>query len=105
LTLAQHGLVEPSLEASVDLSYLADTVIVLRYFEASGAVRQAVSVIKKRNGSHERSVRELNLGARGLRVGPPLREFIGRLSWAAEYGGSERLLGDTDGGPEHRSAQ
>jgi circadian clock protein KaiC len=91
LTLAQHGLVGGS-EAPVDVSYLADTVILLRYFEAGGSVRQALAVIKKRNGIHERTIRELHVGPGGVRVGPPLRGFEGVLSGAPQYRGTERLF-------------
>jgi len=91
LILAQHGLVgEP--EAQVDLSYLADTVILLQYFEAAGAIRQAISVIKKRTGAHERTIRELNVDTSGLRIGNPLRDFRGVLTGAPEYKGSEPLF-------------
>ncbi len=69
LILAQYGLVGQPMETPVDLSYLADTVIMLRYFEAFGEVRQAISVVKKRTGHHEKSVRELQLGPRGVTVG------------------------------------
>ena len=68
-------------EAPVDLSYLSDTVVSLRYFEALGEVRQALAVIKKRSGRHERTIRELNLiTGKGLSVGEPIRDFQGVLS-------------------------
>jgi circadian clock protein KaiC len=67
------------LESAVDLTYLADTVVLLRYFESSGSVRQAVSVIKKRSGDHERSIREIWVGRKGISVGPPLTEVHGIL--------------------------
>jgi circadian clock protein KaiC len=96
--LAQHGLISRS-EAPVDLSYLADTVISLRYFEVAGAVRQAVAVIKKRSGQHERTIREFLLEpGRGIRVGEPLREFRGVLSGTPEYeGDSGRMLSKAHG--------
>lgn len=78
LMLAQHGVVG-ILESSVDLTYLADTVLLLRYFESHGSVRQAVSVIKKRSGDHERSIREIWVGRNGIAVGPPLRDVHGIL--------------------------
>jgi circadian clock protein KaiC len=78
LTVAQHGLVE-DMRSPVDVTYLADTVILLRYFEARGSVRRAVSVIKKRTGQHEDTIREFAIGRGGLSVGPPLREFHGIL--------------------------
>src|SRR5205085_8976421 len=71
LTVAQHGLVG-DMKAPVDVTYLADTVMLLRYFEARGEVRRAVSVIKKRAGQHEKTIREYEIGAGGLSVGPPL---------------------------------
>lgn len=78
LTVAQHGLVG-DMKAPVDVTYLADTVILLRYFEATGIVRRAVSVIKKRTGSHETTIREFGIGGDGLKLGAPLHEFHGVL--------------------------
>jgi circadian clock protein KaiC len=83
MTLTQHGIVGET-GAPLDVSYVADTVILLRYFEAFGAVRQAISVIKKRTGRHERTVREIRI-ENGLQVGEPLREFRGVLSGAPEF--------------------
>lgn len=76
LTVAQHGLVG-DMRSPVDLTYIADTVILLRYFEARGSVRRAVSVIKKRMGAHEDTIREFRIGDRGLLVGEPLTNFHG----------------------------
>jgi circadian clock protein KaiC len=78
LTVAQHGLVG-DMRAPVDVTYLADTVILLRYFEALGKVRRAVSVIKKRTGRHEETIREFRISERGLSLGDPLEEFQGIL--------------------------
>jgi circadian clock protein KaiC len=78
LTVAQHGLVG-EMRAPVDITYLADTVILLRYFEAMASVRRAVSVIKKRTGHHETTIREFHIGEKGIRLGPPLEEFHGIL--------------------------
>jgi circadian clock protein KaiC len=78
LTMAQHGLVG-DMKAPVDVTYLADTVILLRYFEALGRVRRAVSCIKKRTGHHESTIREYNIGNGGLSVGEPLMAFQGVL--------------------------
>ncbi len=78
LTIAQHGLVG-DMKTPVDITYLADTVILLRYFEARGQVRRALSVIKKRAGAHETAIRELLVTGRGLSVGPPLANFQGVL--------------------------
>ena len=78
LIVAQHGLVG-DMQAPVDVTYLADTVILLRYFEAFGQVRRALSVIKKRFGSHENTIREIRVDSRGIAVGEPLRGFHGVL--------------------------
>lgn len=78
LTIAQHGLVG-DMKTPVDITYLADTVILLRYFEAHGHVRRAISVIKKRAGAHETAIRELLVGPTGIEVGPPLVNFQGVL--------------------------
>jgi circadian clock protein KaiC len=78
LTVAQHGLVG-DMRSPVDISYLADTVILLRYFEAFGKVRRAVSVIKKRTGAHEDTIREFRIDAKGVHLGPPLQDFQGVL--------------------------
>ncbi len=80
LVVAQHGLVGNSMMSPVDVSYLADCVILLRYFELSGEIRKAVSVVKKRSGSHEKAIRPFAIGSDGLMVGPPLTEFHGVLS-------------------------
>jgi circadian clock protein KaiC len=80
LILAMHGLVGAN-EAPVDLSYLADTVLSLRYFEAVGEVKQALAVVKKRSGAHEKSIREFKLEQeKGIRIGPPIKEFNGVLA-------------------------
>lgn len=79
LTLTQHGIVIGTEQSPIDASYLADTVILLRYFEAFGEVRQALSVIKKRTGVHERTIRELRFD-KGVHVGEPVRDFHGVLT-------------------------
>jgi circadian clock protein KaiC len=78
LTVAQHGLVG-DMRSPVDVTYLADTVILLRYFEALGRVRRAMSVVKKRTGAHEDTIREYKIDARGLTLGAPLSNFQGVL--------------------------
>jgi circadian clock protein KaiC len=83
LTLTQHGIIGADTSLPVDASYLADTVVLLRYFETAGEVRQAISVIKKRTGAHERTIRELRIG-KGLEVGEPLRDFRHVLSGSPE---------------------
>ena len=88
LILAQHGLVSV-VGAPVDLSYLADTVITLRFFEAQGEVKQALAVIKKRSGNHEKSIREFKLEqGKGIRVGAPLTRFQGILGSTPVFVGS-----------------
>ena len=94
LTVAQHGLVG-EMKAPVDVTYLADTVLLLRYFEAAGEVRRAVSVIKKRSGRHEKSIREYEIGDGGLTVGPPLTRFQGVLRGVPNFvGPGSGLMGD-----------
>lgn len=78
LTVAQHGLVG-DMKTPVDVTYLADTVILLRYFEAFGRVRRAISVVKKRMGGHEDTIREYRIGGRGISLGEPLVNFQGVL--------------------------
>jgi circadian clock protein KaiC len=79
LTIAQHGLLGGDMKAPIDLTYLADTVILLRYFESQGEVRRAMSVVKKRTSAHENTIREYALTSRGLKVGPPLTNLHGIL--------------------------
>lgn len=92
MTLTQHGFVGPDMDVPIDVSYLADTVLLLRYFEAGGEIRKAVSVPKKRSGRHESVIRELAMNGEGLRFGPPLREFRGVLTGAPEYMGASGSL-------------
>jgi circadian clock protein KaiC len=80
LVSAHQGLIGSNMQAPVDASYLADAVILMRYFEARGEVRQAMSVMKKRGGPHERTIREFHFSSDGLHVGEPLREFRGVLT-------------------------
>jgi circadian clock protein KaiC len=77
---AHSGLIGSQMQAPVDASYLADAVVLLRYYEAEGEVRQAVSVVKKRGGSHERTIRGFTLGEHGIDIGPPLRNYRGILT-------------------------
>jgi circadian clock protein KaiC len=86
LVATQHGLIGSGMITPVDVSYLADGVILLRYFEAGGAVRNAISILKKRGGRHERTLREFILG-RGLEIGPPLKDFHGILTGVPDYTG------------------
>ena len=80
MILAQQGLIGPAMNAGVDLTYLADTVVLLRYFEHMGSVKQAISVIKKRSGNHERSIREYTVSREGIAVGEPLKNMQGVLT-------------------------
>ena len=79
---AQPGLIGSQMQTPVDASYLADAVLLLRYFELKGEVRQAISVIKKRGGSHERTIRELKFGEDGIAVGPVLHSARGIFTGA-----------------------
>lgn len=80
MVLAQMGMIGSAMQTPVDVSYLADNILVLRYFEAQGEVRQAISMVKKRSGEHEHSIRELRLRDGAIRVGQPLKDFQGILS-------------------------
>ena len=91
LTVAQHGLVG-DMKAPVDVTYLADTVILLRYFEARGRVRRAMSVVKKRTGMHEDTIREYRIGQSGIAIGEPLVAFQGVLRGVPVLVGSETNL-------------
>jgi circadian clock protein KaiC len=91
LVLAQHGLVG-AVESPIDLSYLSDAVLLLRFFEAQGKVRKAISVLKKRVGTHEDTIRELRLTAQGLQVGEPLTDFQGIMSGIPTYVGSQPMI-------------
>ena len=95
MTLVQHGVFGGPVDEAAEVSYLADTVILLRYFEHAGAVRQAISVVKKRAGYHERAIRECRVERGGFRVGQPLDAFHGVLGGVPTYsGGTEPLMGD-----------
>jgi len=93
LTVAQHGLVG-DMQAPVDVTYLADTVVLLRYFEAAGRVRRAISIIKKRTSSHEDTIREYRIGSNGITLGEPLSNFQGVLRGVPEMIGENVLLND-----------
>jgi circadian clock protein KaiC len=92
LVMAQHGFMGAQMVTPVDVSYLADTVIMLRYFEAAGAVRRAISAVKKRTGFHEDTIRELRLTSKGIIVGAPLTEFQGVLTGVPVYSGRSDSL-------------
>jgi circadian clock protein KaiC len=80
LVMAQHGLIGTNMISAVDVSYLADSVILLRYYEAEGQLHKAISVMKKRSGDHEKAIRDFSMSSAGITVGPPLTQFRGILS-------------------------
>lgn len=92
LVLAQYGLLGAAMSSPTDVSYLADNVLLLRYFEAAGEVRQALSVVKRRSGPHERSIRELRIKDGRLGIGEPLKDFTGVLTGTPVYHGGQSLL-------------
>jgi circadian clock protein KaiC len=97
LIMAQHGLIG-AMQNPIDVSYLADALIMLRFFEFNGRVKRAISVIKHRKAAHEDSIREFRLSAEGIYVGEPLESFRGVLTGVPEYtGGTEALLENRDG--------
>jgi circadian clock protein KaiC len=85
MVVSQYGMLGADIQSPVDVSYLADTVILLRYFEADGEMRQAISVVKHRTSAHERTIRQFQMSAQGIAVGPPLRGFHGIFSGAPNY--------------------
>ena len=89
LTVAQHGLVG-DMKSPVDVTYLADTVILLRYFEALGRVRRAISVVKKRTGAHEDTIREFRIGSRGHHPRRAADRLPGRAARRADHGRQRR---------------
>jgi circadian clock protein KaiC len=96
LVLGHHGLIG-ELRTDVDVSYLSDSVLLFRFFEARGKLLKAVSMVKSRTNRHEQTIREFQMGPQGLRVGPELRDFEGVLTGVAEYRGNQPLLGDSVG--------
>lgn len=96
LVIAQHGILGAQMQPQLDISYVADTVLLLRYFEYSGSIRKAISTLKRRSGRHEHSLRELELTSEGVRIGDPLRDFRGIFSGIPSREGSraEEMLPD-----------
>jgi circadian clock protein KaiC len=92
MTVAKRGFVGANIGTPVDVSYLAGTVLLFRYFESEGEVKQALSVIKKRSGEHERTIRELAIKGGVIQVGGVLKEFDGVLTGAPRYRGKPRSL-------------
>jgi circadian clock protein KaiC len=105
MTLVQRGIFGSPVDEAADVSYLADTVLLLRYFEVNGAVRQAISVVKKRSGDHERTIRECRVGIGGLKVGEPLREFQGVLTGVPEFTGAPNRQLMTESSDGHRDGK
>jgi circadian clock protein KaiC len=90
LIVAQHGMLGSMMQTPVDTSYLADSVVLFRYYESMGELKQAISVVKKRSGRHDRTIREFQMDESGLHVGAPLSDYHGILS------GTPTLLEDGD---------
>jgi circadian clock protein KaiC len=98
MVVAQHGMLGSSMQAPIDTSYLADSVVLLRYFEYAGKVKKAISVLKKRSGAHEESIRELRFDAKGIHLSEPLTQFRGILTGApVEVNSMERNACDERG--------
>jgi circadian clock protein KaiC len=95
LAFAQHGLMGPAMQSSVDVSYLADTVILLRYFEARGRIRKAVSIVKKRGGMHDTAIRDFTMSGAGLAVGVALEDYRGVLTGVPTYDGIVKEIRET----------
>jgi circadian clock protein KaiC len=95
MVVAQHGMiVGGGAGGDVDVSYLADTVLLFHYFESRGEILQALSIFKKRTGAHERTLRELRISEKGVAVGEPLREFRGVMTGVPQYEGKAEMLPD-----------
>jgi circadian clock protein KaiC len=88
LTMTQHGVLGAEMSTPFDISFLSDNVFLLRYFEAHGQIRKALSLVKRRSGPHETTIRELRLGAGGIRPGEPLTDFVGVMTGTPVYTGS-----------------
>ncbi len=98
LVMAQHGLIGPGMTSSVDVSYLADCVILLRYYEAQAQIHKAISVLKKRSGPHEKYIRDYGMSAKGIFVGPPLTQFRGLLTGMPGQNGNPPEAFSSNGG-------
>jgi len=107
MTLVQQGIFGNPVDEAAEISYLADSVLLLRYFEVLGSVRQAISVVKKRSGDHERTIRECRVARGGMAVGEPLVEFQGVLTGVPQYIGQVGPLmrNDSDHASLPRPAQ
>ena len=89
MVVAQHGILGTNMQSPVDTSYLADSVVLLRYFESAGKVCRAISMLKKRTGAHENTIREFAIGSNGIAVGPVLEKFQGILRGVPQYVGAK----------------
>jgi circadian clock protein KaiC len=98
VTVAQSGMVGANMRTPVDTTYLADNVLMFRYFESFGQVRRAISAVKKRIGSHELTIRELSMNDKGVHIGEPLAEFQGVLSGVPTFHGTREQLSKKGGG-------
>ena len=87
VVVSEQGIVGSVQQEEVDVGYMADTILLLRHFEAKGAIRQAVSVVKKRHGAHEHTIRQLFLSSKGVQVGEPIADFSGVLSGTPTFEG------------------
>jgi circadian clock protein KaiC len=94
LIMAQHGVSGSGIEGPVDVSYMADSLVLLRHFDAAGTVRKAISMVKKRHGPHENTIRELRFTSEGMRVGKPLAAFDGLLAGTPTFHGETNVLID-----------
>jgi circadian clock protein KaiC len=97
LVAAQHGIMGMSMQSPVDVTYLADAVVLFRFFEAEGRVRKAISVVKKRTGAHETAIREFVVGPDRVRVGEPLTQFHGIMTGVPQYRGDAGPLMNRSG--------
>ncbi len=104
LIVGQHGVVGTGILAPLDVSYMADAVLLLRHFEAFGTLRKALSVVKKRYGVHETTIRELRLTPGSVQIGEPIREFSGVLTGSPVFQGEGQVLLGRTGGEEEREA-
>jgi circadian clock protein KaiC len=102
LTMAQHGYLGQNMQSPADISYLADTVILLRYFETNGSIKKAISVVKKRSSKHETTIREYRLGPNRIVVGHALNEFHGVLTGIPTFSGSKSNMLESGDGSERR---
>jgi len=94
--MAQHGFLGSQMLSPIDVSYLADTVIVFRYFEAAGEIRKAISVMKKRSGPHESVIRQYTMSGHGIEFGEPLWDFRGVMTGVPVFTGERQAAGGAD---------